>query len=61
MKEEDAVPMLTAPTLEKLQSLKLDAMAHAWTEQHQHAALTSLGFDERFGLLVSGSPATTSA
>jgi hypothetical protein len=27
-------------------------MAHAWTEQQQHAALTSLGFDERFGLLV---------
>ncbi len=43
---------LTAPTLDKLQSLKLDAMAHAWTEQHHHAELTSLAFDERFGLLV---------
>ena len=44
--------MLTAPTLDKLQTLKLDAMAHAWTEQQQHAELTSLAFDERFGLLV---------
>jgi len=44
--------MLTAPTLEKLQQLKLDAMAQAWTEQQQHAELTSLAFDERFGLLV---------
>ena len=50
--KEDLVPMLTAPTLEKLQHLKLDAMAHAWSEQQQHAELTSLGFDERFGLLV---------
>ena len=44
--------MLTAPTLDKLQALKLDAMAHAWSEQQQHAELTSLAFDERFGLLV---------
>jgi hypothetical protein len=44
--------MLTAPTLDKLQQLKLDAMAHAWSEQQQHAAVTSLAFDERFGLLV---------
>ncbi|HEX6210714.1 MAG TPA: ATP-binding protein, partial [Methylomirabilota bacterium] len=44
--------MLTAPTLDKLQQLKLDAMAHAWTEQQRQAALTNLGFDERFGLLV---------
>jgi hypothetical protein len=34
--------MLTAPTLDKLQHLKLDAMAHAWTEQQQHAPLSSL-------------------
>ena len=32
--------MLTAPTLEKLQALKLDAMAAAWTEQQQQADLT---------------------
>lgn len=44
--------MLTAPTLEKLQHLKLDAMAHAWSEQQQHADMTGLAFDERFGLLV---------
>ncbi len=44
--------MLTAPTLEKLQHLKLDAMAHAWGEQQQHAEMTSLAFDERFGFLV---------
>jgi len=44
--------MLTAPTLEKLQDLKLDAMAHAWGEQQQHAEMTSLAFDERFGFLV---------
>ena len=44
--------MLTEPTLEKLKALKLDAMAAAWTEQQQNAELTSLAFDERFGLLV---------
>jgi DNA replication protein DnaC len=50
--KEDAASMLTSPTVEKLQYLKLDAMAQAWTAQQQHAELTSLGFDERFGLLV---------
>lgn len=44
--------MLTAPTLEHLQALKLDAMAAAWTAQQQQADLTALAFDERFGLLV---------
>jgi DNA replication protein DnaC len=44
--------MLTAPTIEKLQTLKLSAMVTAWTEQQQNAELTALGFDERFGLLV---------
>ena len=39
--KEDVTRMLTAPTLDKLQQLKLDAMAHAWTEQQQHAELTS--------------------
>jgi hypothetical protein len=53
--KEEIAPMLTAPTLEKLQQLKLDAMAHAWTEQHQQAALSGLAFDERFGLLVDDS------
>jgi DNA replication protein DnaC len=44
--------MLREPTVEKLQALKLQAMAQAWTEQQQAAELTSLAFDERFGLLV---------
>jgi DNA replication protein DnaC len=44
--------MLREPTVEKLQTLKLHAMAQAWTEQQQTAELTSLAFDERFALLV---------
>ena len=44
--------MLTAPTMEHLQALKLDAMAAAWTAQQHQADLTALAFDERFGLLV---------
>ena len=44
--------MLTAPTLEKLQALKLPAMAQAWTDQQHAAELAGLAFDERFGLLV---------
>jgi DNA replication protein DnaC len=44
--------MLTAPTIDKLQALKLTAMATAWTEQQQNVELTALGFDERCGLLV---------
>jgi len=43
--------MLTAPTIEHLQALKLDTMAAAWTAQQQQADLTALAFDERFGLL----------
>jgi len=44
--------MLTAPTMEHLQALKLDTMAAAWTAQQQQADLAALAFDERFGLLV---------
>lgn len=44
--------MLTAPTLDKLHTLKLPAMAAARTEQQHHAETSGLGFDERFGLLV---------
>jgi DNA replication protein DnaC len=44
--------MLREPTVEKLQALRLHAMAQAWTEQQQTAELTSLAFDERFALLV---------
>jgi hypothetical protein len=48
--KEDA--MLTAPTLEPLHTLRLTAMAAAWTAQPQHAELSALSFDERFALLV---------
>jgi hypothetical protein len=41
-----------APTLEQLHTLKLTAMAAAWTEQQHQADLTALAFDERFGLPV---------
>jgi DNA replication protein DnaC len=44
--------MLTAPTMEHLQALKLDTMAAAWTAQQQQADLAALAFDDRFGLLV---------
>jgi DNA replication protein DnaC len=44
--------MLTAPTMEHLQALKLDAMAAAWTAQQQQADLAALAFDDRFALLV---------
>ena len=44
--------MLTEPTMEKLQLLKLTAMAAAWSEQQKHPHVNSLSFDERFGLLV---------
>jgi DNA replication protein DnaC len=44
--------MLNAPTLEQLHTLKLGAMAAAWTEHQQQADMTALAFDERFALLV---------
>ena len=45
--------MLSEPTLEKLKGLRFDGMAAAWNEQQQKSSdLTSLSFDERFGLLV---------
>ena len=44
--------MLSPPTMEQLQVLKLSAMAATWTAQQQDASCTQLGFDERFGLLV---------
>jgi DNA replication protein DnaC len=44
--------MLTHPTLEKLQSLKLFGMVKALEEQVQMADLGELGFEERLGLLV---------
>jgi len=44
--------MLTEPTLDKLKTLKLDAMAHAWLEQQKQPDIAQLAFDERLGLLV---------
>ena len=44
--------MLNPPTMETLHTLKLTAMATAWTTQQADAAVTGLSFDERFGLLV---------
>jgi DNA replication protein DnaC len=44
--------MLTHPTLDKLQTLKLSGMYQALVEQLQMADLAALSFEERFGLLV---------
>ncbi len=44
--------MLTHPTLEKLQELRLDGMHTAYLEQLESTDYDSLTFDERFGLVV---------
>src|ERR671922_1322228 len=44
--------MLTHPTLDKLQTLKLSGMYHALVEQFQMADIAALSFEERLGLLV---------
>ena len=44
--------MLNEPTIEKLKTMRLDAMASAWSEQHGKADVQRLSFDERFALLV---------
>jgi hypothetical protein len=44
--------MLNEPTLEKLKSLRLDAMAAAWLAQQKDPGAGHLDFDERFGLSV---------
>lgn len=44
--------MLSPPTMEQLQQLKLGAMAAAWTAQQQDATVAALSFDERFAFLV---------
>ncbi len=44
--------MLTEPTIEKLKTMRLEAMAAAWKEQTGKADVSRLSFDERFGLLV---------
>ena len=44
--------MLTQPTIEKLYTLRLGAMAAAFQEQQKDATTTNLSFDERFAMLV---------
>lgn len=44
--------MLIEPTLERLHSLRLMAMAVCYTEQHKNAQVAALSFDERLALLV---------
>jgi DNA replication protein DnaC len=44
--------MLNHPTLDKLQTLRLSGMLKALSEQQQMPEINSIGFEERFGLLV---------
>jgi DNA replication protein DnaC len=44
--------MLREPTMEKLHTMRLDAMAAAWLEQQRSADIIALSFDERFAMLV---------
>jgi DNA replication protein DnaC len=44
--------MLREPTMEKLQAMRLGAMAAAWAEQQRSADVVALAFDERFAMLV---------
>jgi DNA replication protein DnaC len=44
--------MLREPTIEKLQIMRLRAMAQAWTQQGNSPDLNALSFDERFGMLI---------
>lgn len=44
--------MLTHPTIEKLQALRLSAMAQAFEQQRGSSQHAELSFDDRFGLLV---------
>ncbi len=44
--------MLQEPTLERLYTMRLGAMAAAWEEQARSATANDLGFDERFAMVV---------
>jgi DNA replication protein DnaC len=44
--------MLTQPTIDKLNAMKLSAMARAFADQMQCPDMAALSFEERFGLLV---------
>jgi DNA replication protein DnaC len=43
---------LNEPTIEKLRALRLGVMVDAWLAQSKDPKVSSLAFDERFGLLV---------
>jgi DNA replication protein DnaC len=44
--------MMAEPTIEKLHSLHLGAMAAAWTTQREDPKIHEIDFDSRFGMLV---------
>ena len=44
--------MLTEPTSEKLQAMRLETMATTWRDQTGKPDVHKLAFDERFGMLV---------
>lgn len=44
--------MLNEPTLQKLHTLRLGALADAWQAQQRDAKVGALAFDERFAMLV---------
>ena len=44
--------MLTHPTLDKLQSLRLQGMRQALEEQMHRSDIEELSFEERYGLVV---------
>lgn len=44
--------MLTQPTIDKLNTMRLYAMAHAFQEQAANPNMAQLSFEERFGLIV---------
>ena len=48
--------MLTQQTIAKLKALRLTGMAKGFEDQLVSAAAMSLGFEERFGLLVDRKP-----
>ena len=44
--------MLTQPTIDKLNAMRLYGMAHAFREQAANPNMAQLSFEERFGLIV---------
>lgn len=44
--------MLMQQTIEKLEAMRLEALAHAWAEQQKDPEIGKLSFDERLALLV---------